>query len=405
MLTLTNHAYVLTISILSVIIMVNLNENFIICTQVVKFSNHLPKPTTIIPERKKYEKLIKSKELIFSNNNNNNYYKSKTNLNNYSINNKKISNLKDAQIDSDNNNNDEFYVDILVNISNKKLIDELSKFLVLNTNLDTSIDGSSSSGSSSTKTSKIKSKTNMSYVLNDEINNTISEINATDVFHITLKNDLPFFMSINEKTKQIFKDFKVYFLILIILLTILIISIVVLITVNFVMTKKYAKNFSRRSKMMKTKKKNASFDIIDNGYAPNRNSFRFFNRSTSITSEMVVDHDYQFENFTNLNRTYDRITDSNENFYELPYIDGSSSNEPKNGTIRYENNLKFKTFTARKLESMQKATIENIKLKKSVTRNKLEFVNFSGENKYEQNGQQNNSPVILEQIDSRPIKK
>lgn len=37
------------------------------------------------------------------------------------------------------------------------------------------------------------------------------------------------------------------------------------------------------------------------------NALRFFHRSSSTQSNLVVDHDYHFEDFTNLNRTYDRI--------------------------------------------------------------------------------------------------
>lgn len=78
---------------------------------------------------------------------------------------------------------------------------------------------------------------------------------------------------------------------------------------------------------------------------------------------MVVDKEYEFENFSKINnsRTYDRINDSAyDNLYELPY---------KNTSIaefklinENESNFKFQTFTAKKFQ-------------KFVNTNKLESLN------------------------------
>ena len=114
------------------------------------------------------------------------------------------------------------------------------------------------------------------------------------------------------------------------------------------------------SRILKYKKnKKTSFDIIDVGgyYKPARrssSSFKLFNtnssnlanfnRSNSTTeTQLVVDYDYQFENFNNQSqpnnttanlqqiqqlsssRTFDKILSLNEHFYEMPAINNYTS--------------------------------------------------------------------------------
>lgn len=209
--------------------------------------------------------------------------------------------------------------------------------------------------------------------------------------------------SLNEKTRQIFNNFKLYFVVIIVVLVVLIFSTMILIILNFLKCGSGGgdgPNGDKKKKRLKsTKKKTLSFDIIDNGYKQNRiqasssSAFRFFTRSSSAQSNLVVDHDnFQFEDFTNLNRTFDRLNTSNnnnesspsvDNFYELPYIDASTtefnnnSKQPQkqcsissnneslavlasvsgkgaSSVLSRQDSLKFKTFSARKFENLKR---------------------------------------------------
>jgi hypothetical protein len=155
--------------------------------------------------------------------------------------------------------------------------------------------------------------------------------------------------------------------------------------------------------MLKYKKKNASFDIIDSGYyKPARrssSSFKLFNnnnngssngsgnlatggnvnqqfnRSNSTTeTQLVVDYDYQFENFVtnpaalhqhlSASRTFDKMM-MGDHFYELPSINNYSSlmaaaaaaggglgrRAGSNACDLYDDDgQRFKTFSVRKFE-------------------------------------------------------
>jgi hypothetical protein len=162
--------------------------------------------------------------------------------------------------------------------------------------------------------------------------------------------------------------------------------------------------------MSKYKKKNASFDIIDSGYYKparrssssfklfnnNNNNSQQFNRSNSTTeTQLVVDYDYQFENFVtnpaalhqhlSASRNFDKIV-LGDHFYELPSINNYSSLMAAaagcTGNGRRSVNLpemldygdvdddgqRFKTFSVRKFEKekqkFNKSVVESGGVKK-----------------------------------------
>ena len=188
--------------------------------------------------------------------------------------------------------------------------------------------------------------------LNKRINKVLLNVTSPNFFkHFILDKELRTTEAptILDKTVQIFSDFKLYFLILISLVIVLIISIMLLIAVNFLLSQKYSKNYKRAKTMLRARKKNASFDIIDSGYRPSRNSFKLLTRPDSFCSNLARAHEYHFENFANLNRTYDKVEDSNENVYELPYIESIEfTNKTSKGDSSGTN---FKTFSAKKSSS------------------------------------------------------
>ena len=166
-------------------------------------------------------------------------------------------------------------------------------------------------------------------------------------------------------TAKLFFDFKFYFIMLSTLVFFLIASTLVLITANFFFCgkKKQARSYTCSSSAKRcTLKKNASFDAVNSALLSNRGlTFKSFSRSPS---QLIVDHDYQFENFTKPKKTK---LSSFENIYELPYmeaieiVDGARK-EPNLTTTMLHletpevTGLKFKTFPT-------KNRIENVAMK------------------------------------------
>ena len=172
------------------------------------------------------------------------------------------------------------------------------------------------------------------------------------------------------------KDFGVYMLLLVLVILILNLSVMILILVNYVI---YRRNL-RKSKNdnvagFNFRKKNMSFDFIDNGYRQSKlfGQSKLCNDSSFLkTNDILADNDYQFENFSsNFSRTYERLNILAENdmnndnknddankendFYDtaIEMFDEDSSSQDNNAQIygiakQTDYRFKFKTFTARK---------------------------------------------------------
>jgi hypothetical protein len=81
---------------------------------------------------------------------------------------------------------------------------------------------------------------------------------------------------------RLFNDYKLYFFLLSILFTLLIVFIVVMIFYSYMLSKSYSKAYKRSSKyLLRCRRTNNSFDIIDSGYKINRSSFKPIDRERS----------------------------------------------------------------------------------------------------------------------------
>ena len=291
----------------------------------------------------------------------------------------------------------------------------------------------------------IKNKNNNEFIINNSINTsndnkdeileipttTISnfEISTTTIsnFDITTTNEYSFnyspdesFQSNQTKTltnnintnqyffeifNQTINDYRIYFILLTILTFFLILLVILIMCYNYYLSKKISKTLRQKnSAKMSKKKKMPSFDILDNGYRFNRNSMNIFNRSESNDTHMVIDHDYQFENFSNMSRTFDKI--SNENVYELPYgeLINKNNDSPKtndnNDAEKNTNNqyYKFKTFTSSKRQDNSKQN-SNSDLAKDVV---IQF-NHRNSLKCDLINSDNNSSNKNDLVDNKPI--
>ena len=192
---------------------------------------------------------------------------------------------------------------------------------------------------------------------------------------------------IRFRVSEFFAEYRLYFIIASATLFSLVVIIISLALYNFISSGAGGAEKSSEDKLnekinkkliQKYKKKNPSFDIIDSGYyKPTRrssSSFKLFNnqnssnfnRSNSTTdTQLVVDYDYQFENFVNNpaimqqqqnnSRTLEKIM--SDHFYELPSINNYSSlmaaaaaAGQKTSVDFYDDGQRFKTFSVRKFE-------------------------------------------------------
>jgi hypothetical protein len=81
---------------------------------------------------------------------------------------------------------------------------------------------------------------------------------------------------------KLFNDYKLYFFLLSLLFTLLIVFIVIMIFYSYMLNKSYSKVYKRSSKyLLRCRRTNNSFDIIDSGYKLNRSSFKPIDRERS----------------------------------------------------------------------------------------------------------------------------
>jgi hypothetical protein len=245
-----------------------------------------------------------------------------------------------------NDSNEEFIVELKFNIKTIDLIKKLNELIKLNNRQHQNFNSSSSSSSNGTIIQN-ESSIKINYLKLSLYNNVINLI-------IT---------------------YRYFFVILVSLLLLLIIMFVL---VNLIYIRKSKKN-AKRIKLMETKKKNQSFDVIDensyrtsanNNNISNNNNKKIVNKSFGSTKEFKLftrttsfelSNDYQFEKFTQSNNRIDSLEPKNvncENPYEIPYIE---SNNDENYNVS-----KFQTFTTAKKSSSLLPT--DIKLKQKPDR-------------------------------------
>lgn len=187
-------------------------------------------------------------------------------------------------------------------------------------------------------------------------NSTEIVYNTTEIINILSNDSTDDSTLSNQKSVLIINlinSHRVYFLILSFVIIFLLIFILLMMCFNYKLSKR---NKNCKNKFLRNRK-NISFDIIDSGYRLNRNSAKILNRTDSVMSSIINDKlETNFNSrLNNLNQTYERITnDSNENIYELPYIDSSILINDKSTYYKSANNeFKFQTFNAKKFENIK----------------------------------------------------